>query len=636
MRTKRLTNDEILALLRDFGQRLGREPTETEINANRDLPSVGTIKNRFGSKRTAMQKAGFASPPSRERDDLLRHLQTVKHLLGRWPTRGEVNDAFRVGEIPVGSKSFYTEFDSWPAAVFAAGGPPPPAPISPEILLEEIRRVATLELADKPAGLAPSQKHFKTGGPFSFSMQAYEDHLEGYVDDWIREAGLEPRRLRSADPRADMLLAYRALYEQLGRLPATADVENAGLDFSAIPRHFGSLPLLRFELGLPLSDAGGKRGRDFWFYTGRNVEVADVLFDLLSCGVIWDYEYEVRINAHRRWRADFLVTRPGGSKLWVEFDGYNGAGRPGADYTDEVEKLSAYARLPEPLYVISESGYSPAVGTGLTLEGLRELLSSVRGDEASLADASPPLDRLSALEGISKVAESSGTTAVHVAWLCARGILRPPGELPSASEIVRLRDSAIVDELLSVEQTARELGMTRRVLDVRLDAGILTADHRKGSGTAYFFRSSLSRIRDVLGEKIFEGDRSALIAEETAAERAGISSSLLRILVRTSAIHPSESRLVGGRILRFYSPQVVQSLAEAHGAESPPDGWVSASDLANATGASSTTIQRLISAGTLEGALYRPRGFAGARAWYFPPESIEVALRAMPRVGRSG
>ena len=329
MKTKRQTNDEILAVLHQLGTELGREPTEADIAADARLPSVGTIKNRFGSKGKAMLAAGFAPPANRDRETLLDHLRSLRTQLERWPMREDVDAAFRAKTIPVGSKSYFTRIAaSWPEIVEQAGGPPAPPPITSVILLEDIRRVALLQLPDKPAGRAPSQKHFKAGPPFKHSIQAYFDHLDGGVDEWVRAAGLEPHRLRSSDPKGDMLRDYKTLYDRLGRLPSTRDVDKADLDFSAIARYFRGLKGLRFALGLPISDSGGTRGKDLWFYTGRNAEVADRLFDLLLEGLIADYDFEVRWHATRRWSADFRVTRLDGQTLWVEFDGFDGCGRP--------------------------------------------------------------------------------------------------------------------------------------------------------------------------------------------------------------------------------------------------------------------------------------------------------------------
>lgn len=54
------TEEEGLAALAEYAKELGRAPTQIEVNANPDLPSVSWYKRHFGSYNNALLKLGFA------------------------------------------------------------------------------------------------------------------------------------------------------------------------------------------------------------------------------------------------------------------------------------------------------------------------------------------------------------------------------------------------------------------------------------------------------------------------------------------------------------------------------------------------------------------------------------------------
>jgi Homing endonuclease associated repeat len=61
------TREELLGLLRDLGDRLGRVPTARDIDANRSwMPSKSLYWHTFGSLSTALKEAGFDVPTSDE------------------------------------------------------------------------------------------------------------------------------------------------------------------------------------------------------------------------------------------------------------------------------------------------------------------------------------------------------------------------------------------------------------------------------------------------------------------------------------------------------------------------------------------------------------------------------------------
>ena len=62
------TREELLRLLRELGERLGRVPTARDIEANRaSMPSKSLYWHMFGSLKNALRDAGFDVPVGEER-----------------------------------------------------------------------------------------------------------------------------------------------------------------------------------------------------------------------------------------------------------------------------------------------------------------------------------------------------------------------------------------------------------------------------------------------------------------------------------------------------------------------------------------------------------------------------------------
>src|SRR3954465_10396086 len=62
------TRDELLALLRQLGERLGRTPTARDLDATRrSMPSKSLYWHTFGSLTNALREAGFDVPVGEER-----------------------------------------------------------------------------------------------------------------------------------------------------------------------------------------------------------------------------------------------------------------------------------------------------------------------------------------------------------------------------------------------------------------------------------------------------------------------------------------------------------------------------------------------------------------------------------------
>ena len=54
-RNKRHTDTELLEFMRNKIEKLGRRPSEQEINADRNMPSVSTYRNHFGTLQSVFK-----------------------------------------------------------------------------------------------------------------------------------------------------------------------------------------------------------------------------------------------------------------------------------------------------------------------------------------------------------------------------------------------------------------------------------------------------------------------------------------------------------------------------------------------------------------------------------------------------
>jgi hypothetical protein len=116
---RRYSDEEILAELRACATRVGRSPTMREFEADplcRVHPQ--TVVERFGSWNAAKRRAGLVPRRFATRSDLLRLLRELGDELGRTPTVKDLEA--RRGRLP--SKSLYWHtFGSLTAALREAG-----------------------------------------------------------------------------------------------------------------------------------------------------------------------------------------------------------------------------------------------------------------------------------------------------------------------------------------------------------------------------------------------------------------------------------------------------------------------------------------------------------------------------------
>jgi hypothetical protein len=101
---KRYTDDQILAELRACAERLGRSPTMREFSADSETTvHPQTVIEHFGSWNTAKRTAGLVPRRFATREELLGLLRELGEELGRPPTARDIDE--HKGRMP--SKSLY-------------------------------------------------------------------------------------------------------------------------------------------------------------------------------------------------------------------------------------------------------------------------------------------------------------------------------------------------------------------------------------------------------------------------------------------------------------------------------------------------------------------------------------------------
>src|SRR5438477_609871 len=116
---KRYSNDQILAELRASAERLGRSPTMREFAADSETTvHPQTVIEHFGSWNAAKREAGLVPRRFATREELVGLLGELGEELGRTPTAKDLDD--RRGSMP--SKSLYWHtFGSLAEALRQAG-----------------------------------------------------------------------------------------------------------------------------------------------------------------------------------------------------------------------------------------------------------------------------------------------------------------------------------------------------------------------------------------------------------------------------------------------------------------------------------------------------------------------------------
>jgi hypothetical protein len=107
------TRDELLRLLRELGERLGRTPTARDLDEHRgSMPSKSLYWHTFGSLTNALREAGFDVPVGEERlERAIDQGCTVALGLGRLPKFQEWGAARREDDSLLTEWQIYRMFD---------------------------------------------------------------------------------------------------------------------------------------------------------------------------------------------------------------------------------------------------------------------------------------------------------------------------------------------------------------------------------------------------------------------------------------------------------------------------------------------------------------------------------------------
>lgn len=108
------TREELLQVLRELGEELGRTPTARDLEERRGrLPSKSLYWHTFGSLTTALREAGFDVPVGEERlEHALAQGEELARRLGRLPKFADWADARKRDETLLTEWQVYRMFDS--------------------------------------------------------------------------------------------------------------------------------------------------------------------------------------------------------------------------------------------------------------------------------------------------------------------------------------------------------------------------------------------------------------------------------------------------------------------------------------------------------------------------------------------
>jgi Homing endonuclease associated repeat len=108
------TREELLELLKQLGQKLGRTPTAKDLDANRrSMPSKSLYWHTFGSLTTALREAGFDVPVGEERlERAVDQGAELARSLGRLPKFADWGEARRADGTLLTEWQVYRMFDA--------------------------------------------------------------------------------------------------------------------------------------------------------------------------------------------------------------------------------------------------------------------------------------------------------------------------------------------------------------------------------------------------------------------------------------------------------------------------------------------------------------------------------------------
>ena len=111
-----VTREELLRVLRELGEELGRTPTARDLDERRgSMPSKSLIWHTFGSLTTALREAGFDVPVGEERlERAVEQGVTLARRLGRLPKMDDWREARTADETLLSEWQVYRMLDVRP------------------------------------------------------------------------------------------------------------------------------------------------------------------------------------------------------------------------------------------------------------------------------------------------------------------------------------------------------------------------------------------------------------------------------------------------------------------------------------------------------------------------------------------
>ncbi len=108
------TREELLGLLKELGEELGRPPTARDIDEHKGhLPSKSLYWHTFGSLTTALREAGFDVPVGEERlDRAVEQGTALARTLGRLPKFADWAEARKENDTLLTEWQVYRMFDA--------------------------------------------------------------------------------------------------------------------------------------------------------------------------------------------------------------------------------------------------------------------------------------------------------------------------------------------------------------------------------------------------------------------------------------------------------------------------------------------------------------------------------------------
>jgi hypothetical protein len=231
------TREELLAEVETIAEQHGTPPLKSEM-VEHGAFSPALYADRFGSWSAAVEAAGFEPHPATHsvgREGLTAALRELADELDAPPTTRQFND-----NTPHSSRTAYRHFDSWEAALEAAGLDPdvprgashePTTAIPEADLLADIRRLSDL------LGEPPSLKEYREAG--EYGAQTLYDRF-GSWNAAVEAAGFDARDPTTAASKDALLAAIRRLADG-DDPPTSAEMRREGpYSVTVYHDHFGS------------------------------------------------------------------------------------------------------------------------------------------------------------------------------------------------------------------------------------------------------------------------------------------------------------------------------------------------------------------------------------------------------------